>query len=226
MIDGILRHAVQTDLGAPDVSAIAGGKMRIVTYHMLARASSLDSVMGSGRAMALLFETDAINAGHWTAVWRDGNGTIHFFDPYGMQPDAELSFRAPGDAAPFKDPQTGVPFLTGLLRQERTHPMINTTRFQSHGKAINTCGRWVGMRLRLRQMSDVSFAQLFGSAGDEMVTSMTFMYTKDFAKVVHGAVSGGDEESSSSSAGGLRLGRSFASARFKPYQGEVPFEFL
>ena len=100
--------------------------------------------------------------------------TVEFFDPYGVRVDGELGFISPE----FKI-ETGQ--LGKLLQmiQSPTEPyrvVYNRTVLQKQSKGIDTCGRWVALRIRMKQLALVDFVKLFQSgtlSPDEWATTMT-----------------------------------------------------
>ena len=94
----------------------------------------------------ILVETTGINSGHWQIVLRNG-GSFEFYDSYGDEPTTILNF---------------VPkYLNKLLGNDYNEDMghilksikkphkltINKFAYQSNIDDVNTCGKWVLIRL-------------------------------------------------------------------------------
>lgn len=85
----------------------------------------------------LLYPIDK-NMGHWTSIIRVDNDKIEFFDPFSIKPDDQLQFSYK------KVP----PYLSKLIsRSNYDIVQTSTIQLQKLDRNINTCGRWVVMRV-------------------------------------------------------------------------------
>lgn len=126
----------------------------ILTYKELKNYKSINDAMGPNGKLFLLVETKP-NYGHWTAIYRRNKDTIAHFDSYGLEPDDELMF------VPMQlEKQLGesFPYLSKLL-YESPYKFIeyNPYKLQESKKDINTCGRWVALRLMNQELGDGEF---------------------------------------------------------------------
>jgi hypothetical protein len=163
-----------------------------MTYTDLAKANSLDECfIVSGElnkdspkygkdvgACALLYMTKQ-NFGHWVCFFRDPSdpdGTIQFFDSYGLMPDDELQF-VPAHFR--KQSDQDIPHLTWLFKYSKYKKFIyNMDKLQRVFSDVNTCGRWVATRLGLRSIPTKTFQQMFLNQKfqpDWYVTAITLM---------------------------------------------------
>jgi hypothetical protein len=58
---------------------------KVILYRELPRYFNK---FDQGYCYVIFFGFDG-NIGHWYALWKDQDGTIHFFDPCGEPPDAQ-----------------------------------------------------------------------------------------------------------------------------------------
>jgi hypothetical protein len=73
----------------------------------------------------------------------------------GLALDAERKKIGPGMAAQLGETQ---PQLTRLLQTSGEKPIVSRIDFQKNAPNVNTCGRWTGLRLRNKNMTDPDFA--------------------------------------------------------------------
>jgi hypothetical protein len=142
-------------LTGDQVQVAAGGGIKILRYPDLAEFSTWDELVDTPqRAAAVLFLVDSPTSGHWMAAF-DGPDGPYVFDPIGLALDAERS-RVGGslksqlgeDTAQFKR----------LLDTASGPPHVNRVDFQKDTPGVNTCGRWVGLRIQNRHMTNPQFA--------------------------------------------------------------------
>ena len=73
-------------LSGKEVEAICGDGTQVVSYHELPNFMSIEQLLGNTKSAILLYETK-YNVGHYCSLYFDKNNILHFFDPYGMNPD-------------------------------------------------------------------------------------------------------------------------------------------
>lgn len=164
---------VARSLTGKEVTKLVKGKANIMTYRELQKYDNINDAMGPYEALILLYESK-IHYGHWTLVFRAKDGTIEHFDSYGYMPDQEL-LQVPKNFK--KRYYNKIPHLTYLLYKSMEPVRFSQYKLQSRGPRINTCGRWVAMRLLLRDLSEDQFHDLMTSTRsinpDELVTVAT-----------------------------------------------------
>lgn len=158
-----------------------GHDIRILTFNQLLRYSSLVEACGEHGVCVLLFETRLPDAnghnGHWVALFRVDETTWEWFDPYGIRPGSERDYIAPDVAQELKEDQ---PIIEELIaRAPEDHRLIyNQVPLQKMQKGIDTCGRWVCVRVLKRHVSLAQFQEQFvgqKESGDWLVTCMTML---------------------------------------------------
>jgi hypothetical protein len=160
--DEEIEHDMEKMLSGADIQKIVGYPIKIVPFHEL--TPDLNNELGEYGGFVILYEYEK-NRGHYCAVLRstyvDDFGEyrecIEFFDPIGNQPfhqgnrvmhlqniDDELQF------SPY-DTQFHIS-LKKIINQyvsiEGEKLIVNHYPFQKDSPDINTCGRWVGYRIR------------------------------------------------------------------------------
>lgn len=155
-----------------DVLKICNNKADFYTYPEIVKYKTLDDLLGKHQAVILLYLTKA-NYGHFCALLKQNNNTISFFDSYGLMPDDELKF------APIyfrKKNNQYKSHLTKLMYESGYDIDYNNHKLQEKMSDIATCGRWTGMRILFRNLTNDQFAELFKKTGmkpDELITLLT-----------------------------------------------------
>lgn len=176
-IDKKIEQSENIDLSGEDLHRIVDGKARIIKYDDLQHFNSIDEVLGKYGAVIILYETSQ-NFGHWVCLFRIGERKLEFFDPYGLKLDEELKVAPEFNMREHHGEL--VAHLTALVELcEDCVVVSNTTQLQKVLRHTNTCGRWVGMRLRFRDVSLSNFITLMTKNkhydGDFWVSALTLL---------------------------------------------------
>lgn len=175
---GAPKGAESKDLSGDEVKRLAGGG-KIMRYPDLAHIETWDDlVKNPKRAAIILFLTESATQGHWICAFEGPDGA-HVFDPIGMALDAEL-----GRISAQKRSELGetTPQLHRLLETSGEPSHVSRVDFQKDAPGINTCGRWVGFRLKHSDKTDAAFASFVkagtaamgkGATCDDFVTAQT-----------------------------------------------------
>jgi len=165
----LLQNGEQHDLTNDDIKSITKGKCKIMSYHELQNINSIDDILINNGACIILYETRQ-NFGHWTALIRQSNNVLEFFDSYGFQLDQELNYAK----------YNNTPYLSNLVNKSSYQLIQNTHRLQRYAKDINTCGRWTSLRIVLKNMNIGDFVRLFTTNnsynGDFWATALTYIF--------------------------------------------------
>ena len=136
------------------------GKVSLMTYGMLSVYSDLFAAMGPHKCLVILYETKK-GYGHWTCLWEGvdyQNGpTIYFFDSYGVMPDSELAWIPSQYRVVSGQVQS---HLSALMYTSRLPVEYSEHQFQRQSPVVKTCGRWVLVRLALRELGVDEFRDL------------------------------------------------------------------
>jgi len=143
-------------LSTTEVMKIVNNKANVMNYRKLQKYDNIDDALGKWGAVILLYES-RLNFGHWTLVFRADDGTLEHFDAYGCKPDDEIKhvpeyFR--------KLHYNKIPHLTYLLYMSNEPVRYSQYKLQKLNPKINTCGRWVAMRLLCRHIDEDQFHDL------------------------------------------------------------------
>jgi hypothetical protein len=173
-LDRILKQMEGKALSAHEVTAMCGA--RVILYEELAQYRSIDDMLQGDRAIVILYQNTQYS-GHYVALLKKGN-LIEFFDSYGMKPDEELRYVE----------YNRIPLLTRLLQsaiKDGCRVIYNATRLQSMRTGINDCGEFAGMRIRMYDLSQEDFLNMFkGSNPDKLVSLMTLLFKYNIPKSV------------------------------------------
>ena len=110
--------------------------------------------MGTDGAVIILFLTTSPSEGHWICAF-DAEDGPHVFDPLGVALDRErfhISEEMREELGQTK------PLLRRLLKTQPLKPHVSRVDYQQNKPGVNTCGRWVALRLKNRHVSDADFA--------------------------------------------------------------------
>ena len=159
-------------LSNDDINKILEPDTKIWTYPDFKDMSSIDDCWDSMGRCIFLFLTKSEREGHWIAMWKDGD-TIHYFDPYGMKPEAGRAWLSTDKLEAL---DMGTPYLWNLMKQSGYKVIYNRYPYQSKDGDVATCGRWAVVRLLWKNLSDKQFYDKIKSSGmnpDEYVTMIT-----------------------------------------------------
>tara|TARA_Y100000310_G_scaffold337697_1_gene425429 strand:- start:2111 stop:2632 length:522 start_codon:yes stop_codon:yes gene_type:complete len=172
-MDKILKKAEDIDLSGADILRIIQNKGRVITYHELQDYQNLEELLENNGACVILYETKE-NLGHFCSLFYVPFhiNTVEFFDPYGSKPDAELNYAT-------YNLTHGKADLTRLLDETHLKIIYNKKRLQTWKKDVNTCGRWAGLRVRMKTTPLSKFQDLFLDnqfyRGDLWATALTYL---------------------------------------------------
>jgi hypothetical protein len=175
-IDGSVRFSENIELTGADIERITNGKCKIMEYGNLKNFKNLDEAFGIHNAIIILYPTTR-GHGHWICLILNDNKVLEFFDPYGLKVDEELKIIK---KLHLRNGFGGLePHLTALINQSEYTVISNTKKLQKMHSHVNTCGRWVSLRVRFREISVSAFIDLMTKNacydGDFWVSSLTLL---------------------------------------------------
>ena len=170
-------------LSDSDVKRVAGSTgLLIIRYPELSRFATWDEFMqNQARAAAVLFLVQGPTSGHWIAAFDGPDATAQVWDPLGMPLDSQRNELSASKRNALGENEAQFARLLATAEAAGKRPCINHVEFQEFSPSINTCGRWVGLRILHRDKTDTQFkAFVLGkvkAAGmrspDEWVTQYT-----------------------------------------------------
>jgi hypothetical protein len=145
--------------------------VEVLTYDELCKYGSIFDIMNNDNkhAFVLLYMSKR-RFGHWTCVFLDDLGAIEVFDSYGIErPDDELELISKNFREISYQDQ---PYLSDLLHKSGKEIQVNDHQFQSYGEGINTCGRWVILRLMCKCLTIQEFIKEFSFVDDKTLANV------------------------------------------------------
>ncbi len=153
----LIKNRQSKSFSDTDIMNVIDGKANLVTYDQLNKYKNLDQLLGPYKACVILYLTSS-SYGHWVCIFKKGPKLIEFFDSYAIKPDSELLF-VPQHFR--KVSNQDYPHLSYLIYSSGYNIDYNSHKLQSKKEDITTCGRWVAIRLFLRDLSLQKFVKLF-----------------------------------------------------------------
>ena len=173
-IKNLIKKSELVELTGTQMNLITEGKCRIVPYEELENCKTIDECFDGKQGLILLYQKTN-NNGHWCLLSKENANTLNWFDPYSYQMDEEIKF---SDYNLRVHNGVETPHLTALIEKSNYKLNQNKVRFQKMANDINTCGRWVACRFRMRSYSNKEFESLFkGVDGDFYVSALTILYS-------------------------------------------------
>lgn len=171
-LSSIVNKAISIDLDGMNMKELTLNKYEVVVYEDIVKYKSLKDLLGPNKGVILLYETTSKYAGHWTCVWISEQNKIMFFDSYGFAPDEEIKY------SQYLINSVQKRLLTSLFIKDGRNIEFNKYRLQKWKNKVNTCGRWVALRIRWRHLSHQEFFRLFNNlpeSPDFWATILTFL---------------------------------------------------
>jgi hypothetical protein len=130
-------------LSAEDIKELLENDVKIIRFSDLNKYDSIIDLMPKKNTFIIIFwETESYYNGHWTCLIRYNN-SYEFFDSYGLTEKQDY-FLVPNDT---KKQLNEKNYLKILFKNRLV--IQNKKDFQKWGNNINTCGRWVVIRIYL-----------------------------------------------------------------------------
>ena len=184
-MDLFVRNAEAISLSGDDILAICKGRTRIVRYDALQNYTDISQIFKND-SFVLHYPTTTRNSGHWVAViYHRDSRVIEFYDSYGLKYDDEIKLSEYLQ----QHPESGLYAMTHLLEHAKrvygVRVIYNNQRNQRIFENVNTCGRHVAMRIRMRHLPLAKYNQLMtGGDADRLVTLLTVMFSDSAESLV------------------------------------------
>ena len=112
------------------------------------------------------------------ALFKVNDTTLEFYDSLGWKLDEELKLSSFNLRVHQGEE---VPHLTHLVEKSNYKIINNTVKLQKDAKDDNTCGRWAGLRVRLRHIPLKKFVAMFQNLSyenpDFWISALTIMFS-------------------------------------------------
>ena len=174
-IDKDIYRAEDYELSEDDIMRITDNKTNLILYSDLEQVDNINEILNPYDCCVILYQLEQ-NVGHYICLIKHKNNTLEFFDPYGMNIDEELKYSKYNLRR-----HRGVitPHLTALIDKSNYKLLVNDNKLQKFKEHTQTCGRWVSLRIRFKDVSLEKFIKLFTHNkcydGDFWVSAMTLL---------------------------------------------------
>lgn len=149
--DDILNR-ISTNISDDDLKRYFGENVQenVIKYSELSKYNDISDLLNKDKSYKIILFENEINSGHWLLILRY-NSTIEFFNSYGLKPNADFAF-----VSRIKNWFLGQNpnYLKNLLdnaEKNGFNVIYNKTKLQQMKKGINTCGRWIILRIIMMQ---------------------------------------------------------------------------
>jgi hypothetical protein len=121
-----------------------GVEGQILKYSDLANYNSIDELLPKPRDFRIILVEDSVNKGHWCCILKYDK-TIEWFNPYSGIPDRQKNLLGKARNMMLGQDED---YLTNLMTKSKGYKLIyNKKRLQKLKQGINTCGRWIILRI-------------------------------------------------------------------------------
>ena len=172
-----LKDSENIDLSSEDILNITNNETSIITYQELENIQNIDELFTNKDVVTILYQTKQ-DFGHWVCLIKHSSSLLEFFDPYGLNIDEELSM---ANYNLRLHEGVRVPHLTNLINKSNYNVIYNKAKLQQFIEHINTCGRHVSVRIKMKHMKLYNYVKLMTSDKclnpDEIVSLMTILYS-------------------------------------------------
>ncbi len=138
-MEKIVNEFIKHPLSDADIMNICNGKANLVLNSNLYKYKTLDKLTYPYGACILLYDKDDGSPGHWCCITKNKYG-YEYFDSYGYYPDYVLQQIG------------GKSYLLNIISNTKENVYYNKTKLQKSRSNVSTCGRYVGMRVLLKDM--------------------------------------------------------------------------
>ena len=135
-----------------DLERITGIKPEdIIKYSDLKNYKTLGELLPHDKSFKVILIEDRFNSGHWVAIMKYGK-TIEYFNSYGAKWDTDWKFINKMIRVILGQSQNDMTRLMDKAEEDGWRCIWNKTRFQKLDNKIQTCGRWVALRIEMMKM--------------------------------------------------------------------------
>ena len=143
-VEMLVNYYKGQDLSGTDIKTLTGRAP--VLYSDLKNYSSIKELLGSFHFVILLYQTSAINTGHFVCLRESDEGELSYSDSLGYEYDTEQNLGASYD---LRFPK----YLTELIHKDGRVCEWNKYDYQRKSGAVATCGRYSSVFAMWRNLS-------------------------------------------------------------------------
>lgn len=146
-----IKRRITDMISDDDITKYLGneGHKKIIKYSDMKNYKDIDELLPNYNDYRIILIENELNSGHWVVIMKykiNNEPTIEWFNSYGMRPSGDLNFI---NKYINKILGQGYDDFDNLLEDAKTkyNVIYNKKRFQSTLKGVNTCGRWILLRI-------------------------------------------------------------------------------
>ena len=152
MDDESISKRVSTPMTGDDLERCTGvAPGDIIKYSLLDEYKTIEDLLPTDGSYKIILIEDKYNSGHWVAVFRRGK-TIEYFNSYGAKWDTDWKFINRMIRVILDQNTNELSRLMNQAEKDGWKVVWNKRKFQKMGNHIQTCGRWVTMRIETFKM--------------------------------------------------------------------------
>ena len=150
------RGAIEARISKPMSDAEIQGNIgvapdEIIKYSELKNYKTIGELLPHDKSFKIILIEDRFNSGHWVAVMKYGK-TIEYFNSYGAKWDTDWKFVNKRIRVVLGQSQNDMTRLMNQAEKDGWKCIWNKHRFQKLNNKIQTCGRWVTLRIEMMKM--------------------------------------------------------------------------
>jgi hypothetical protein len=150
--DASIKSRIKTPMTGEDLERCTGVKPEdIIKYSTLDTYKSVEDLLPADGDFKIILIEDKYNSGHWVAIFRRGK-TIEYFNSYGAKWDTDWKFINRMVRLILDQNTNEMTRLMDKAEKDGWKVIWNKRKFQKMGNNIQTCGRWVSMRIETFKM--------------------------------------------------------------------------
>lgn len=123
----------------------------IIKYSDLKNYQDINDLLPTPSSFKIILIEDTFNSGHWVGVMKYGK-TIEYFNSYGAKWDTDWKFISKMRRIILGENTNEMTRLMDKASADGYKVIWNKHRFQKIGSGIQTCGRWVILRISMMLM--------------------------------------------------------------------------
>ena len=152
--EDVIIQRIQTPLSNSDIEKFFPG-MNTLKYSELKNYSDIDELLPNDLDFKVILIEQENNLGHWVCISKYNN-TIEYFNPYGTKVDNDKKW-----ISKLKNMLLGQceDVLSEMMEKSKYKCVYSKTKFQKLKPNIETCGRWVCLRLICLRDLDMNIKQ-------------------------------------------------------------------
>jgi len=145
-------HRISKPMSDSELEKYTGIKAsEIIKYSELKDFKTIDELLPADKSFRIILLEETYNSGHWIAMMRYGS-TIEFFNSYGTAPDTDWRFINKMIRVVLGENTNELTRLMKNADELGYEAIYNKRDFQKHSNDIQTCGRWVVLRIEMMRM--------------------------------------------------------------------------